>query len=212
MPGHVLRFDPRFARLKDAIVGGHLGDVVSVHARRLLPVDRYAAYDRTHIVLNVGVHDLDLLLWYMDDDVTRVSAFQRNIQGGGTPDLVWAVLEFARGGLGVLNLQWLVPERTGVFLESLTEVTGSRGMATVRQPGDGISLWERDGPSFPDTTLSTSIAGSASGALREELTYFARCVLRNEAPTWVTAGDGLRSLELAIRVRDAAGDPPSSVR
>ena len=88
MPAHVLRFDPRFATLKVAVAGGELGEVVSVHARRLLPVDRYATYERTHIALNVGVHDIDLALWLMDDDVTDVVAFERNIQGGGTPDLL----------------------------------------------------------------------------------------------------------------------------
>jgi predicted dehydrogenase len=204
MPGHVLRFEPRLAALKEAVAAGQLGPIVSVHARRLLPVDRYAAYDRTHIVLNVGVHDIDLVLWLMDDEPIRVTALERNIQGGNTPDLVWSLIEFARGGIGVINLQWLVPERSGVFLESLTEVTGSAGMGSVRMPGDGLSLWGREGRSTPDTSLVTSIAGSASGALREELAYFARCVIRSEAPTWVTPGDGLRALELAMRVREAA--------
>jgi hypothetical protein len=143
----------------------------------------------------------------MDDEVVSVSAFERYVQGGATPDLLWAVLEFARGGIAVVNLQWLVPERTGVFLESMTEVTGARGMATVRQPGDGLSVWGPTGPRLPDTTLVPSIAGALGGALREELNYFARCVLRGATPTWVTPADGVRSLDIAIRVRDSARQP-----
>jgi predicted dehydrogenase len=170
----------------------------------MLPVDRYARYARTHVVLNVGIHDIDLALWYLPGDVIRVTALERNVQGGGTPDVVWAILETDAGGIAVIELLWLVPERSGVFLESSTEVVGSRGIGIVRQPGDGLSLWLEDGPSLPDTTLMPTIAGSVGGALREELGYFARCVMTAVAPTWVTGEDGIRALDVALRVRDAA--------
>jgi predicted dehydrogenase len=204
MPGHVLRFDHRFAALKDRIDAGDLGRPVAVHARRMLPVDRFATYQRTHVMLNVGVHDLDLALWYLGGEVERVTAVERRVQGGATPDLVWAVLELAGGALAVVAVLWLLPTRSGVFVESLTEVTGTRGMATVRQPGDGLSLWLRDGPVAPDTTLAPVIAGDLTGALRDELQEFARCVIAGRSPTRVTPEDGLRALEVAHRVVAAA--------
>lgn len=204
MPGHVLRFDPRFAGLKDRIDAGSLGRVVSVHSRRLLPVDRYATYDRTHVMANVGVHDIDLALWYMPGDVERVTTFERNIQGGGTPDVVWSVMEFDHGGIAVVTVLWLVPSKSGVFLDSLTEVAGTHGMGAVRQPGDGLTLWLQDGPQVPDMTLAPIIDGGLMGALRDELAYFAQCVLLGSHPRRVTGADGIRALEVALRIQTDA--------
>lgn len=209
MPGHVLRFDPSFATVKDQIESGELGDVVVVHSRRLIPVDRYARYQRSHPSVNVTIHDVDLALWYMGADVERITAFERNVQGGDVPDVLHAVIEFRGGGLALVSTLWLVPPGAGVFLDSLTEVTGSKGMAFVRQPGDSTQVWRTSDRLSPDLTLAPAAGGLMTGALRDELAYFASCVLEGRQPTRVTGEDAVLALDVANRIREAAGDSRS---
>lgn len=204
MPAHVLRFDTRLAMLKDRLLVGELGRVVSIYARRLIPRDRYATYQRTHPALNAAIHDIDLALWYADSPVTAVRAYERNIQGGQAPDVLWATIEFASGALAVIENLWLVPEQAGVWLDAETEVVGSDGMARVRFPSDAMSLWLQRAPQAPDTTLVPIAGGTMQGALCDQFAYFVRCVVAGDPPTRVTGGDALRSLEVTLAIMESA--------
>src|SRR5262249_9759929 len=92
---------------------------------------------------------------------------------------------------------WVIPDEAGVWLEAELEVIGSEGIARVRQPGD-LSFWLSTGHSLPDTTLVPYGLGTATGALRDELSYFAHCVARGVAPDRVTADDGSEAVRLAL--------------
>jgi predicted dehydrogenase len=178
--------------------------VVSIFARRLIPRDRYATYQRTHPALNAAIHDIDLALWYADSPVTVVRAHERNIQGGQAPDVLWATIAFASGALGVIENLWLMPEQAGVWLDAETEVVGSVGMARVRFPGDTMSLWLESGPQAPDTTLVPVAGGAMHGTLCDQFAYFARCVVTGSPPTRVTGADALRSLEVTLAIIESA--------
>jgi UDP-N-acetylglucosamine 3-dehydrogenase len=204
MPAHLLRFDARLAAVKDRLLSGELGEVASIYARRLVPRDRYATYQRTHPALNAAIHDVDLALWFADSDPKTVRAYERNVQGGAAPDVLWATVEFASGALAVLENLWLLPEQAGIWLDAETEIVGSRGMARVRFPGDTLSLWLERGPLTPDTTLVPVTQGAMSGALCDQFAYFARCIAAGTAPTRVTGEDALRALELTMAIIDSA--------
>jgi predicted dehydrogenase len=204
MPGHLLRFDARLAIVKDRLDSGELGEVASIYARRLIPRDRYSTYQRTHPALNAAIHDMDLALWFADSRPKSVRAYERNLQGGATPDVLWATIEFANGALGVLENLWLVPEQAGVWLDAETEMVGSRGMARVRFPSDTLTLWLERGSSAPDTTLVPIAQGAMSGALCDQFAYFARCVAAGETPRRVTGDDALCAMELTMAIIDSA--------
>jgi predicted dehydrogenase len=48
-----------------------------------------------------------------------------------------------------------------------------------------------------------------TGALRDELAYFASCVLEGRQPTRVTGEDAVLALDVANRIREAAADSGS---
>ncbi|MCA1646623.1 MAG: Gfo/Idh/MocA family oxidoreductase [Chloroflexi bacterium] len=204
MPAHLLRFDARLATVKDRLVSGDLGEMASIYARRLIPRDRYATYQRTHPALNAAIHDVDLALWFADSRPKTVRAYERNVQGGAAPDVLWATIEFASGALAVLENLWLVPVQAGVWLDAETEIVGSRGMARVRFPSDALSLWLERGPSLPDTMLASVAQGAMSGALCDQFAYFARCIAAGVPPARVTGEDALRALELTLAIIDSA--------
>lgn len=204
MPGHILRFDARLAALHERVAQGDLGQVASIYARRLIPKQRYATYQRTHPALNAAIHDIDLALWYTASPPVAVRAWERNIQGGEAPDVLWATIEFASGALAVVENLWLLPETAGVWLDAETEVVGSRGMARVRFPSDTMNVYLADGPRLPDTTLVAVAHDVMSGALVDQFAYFVRHVSNGLPLERVTGDDALRSLEVTLAIMRSA--------
>jgi UDP-N-acetylglucosamine 3-dehydrogenase len=202
MPGHVLRFDARLVTLKAAIERGSLGEVRSVYARRLIPRSRHNKYSRTHPALVAAIHDYDLARWFIGAEPVAVTSHALHRAGGNVPDILWSTFEFPDEHLAVVENAWVIPDEAGVWLEAELEVIGSDGIARVRSPGD-LSLWLSSGHTLPDTTLIPFGLGTAMGALRDELSYFASCVARGIEPDRVTADDGVEAVRLALAAADS---------
>jgi len=202
MPGHVLRFDARLVTLKAAVERGSLGEVRSVYARRLIPRSRHGKYSRTHPALAAAIHDYDLARWLLAAEPLTVTSHALHRTDGSAPDILWSTFEFPDEHLAVVENAWVIPDEAGVWLEAELEVIGSEGVARVRVPGD-LSLWLSSGHALPDTTLIPFALGTATGALRDELSYFATCVSRGIEPDRVSADDGIEAVRLALAAADS---------
>src|SRR5262249_13363850 len=103
MPGHVCRFEAKYATVKEQLVSGRLGKIVSVSARQNRAKGLAATYKRTHQALVCCIHDIDIMLWYTGKKVKRVRGYEVQVNEGNGPDLTWGVFEFAEGGLGFVQ-------------------------------------------------------------------------------------------------------------
>lgn len=204
MVGHILRFETKYAMLKDEIVNGRIGKIVSMHARRNRPKSLLSRYGRTHPALENCIHDIDLMLWYTQSRVTRVRGYGRSATGGVHHDTFWGVLEFESGALGVVETIWLIPPSAGVMLDDALEVIGDAGVANIRLIPASLELWLEDGPQIPDVGYDPRVAASARGALREELTYFRDCVLDNRPPSIIQAKEAMTAVEVALALVESA--------
>lgn len=204
MPGHILRFETRYALVKDKLAAGELGEIVSITARRNRPKWLAKTYLRTHGILETSIHDLDLLLWYTNDRVTRVRAVTRNVQGFPHPDATWALLEFQKGAVAYVETLWFNPDRGGIGTNDAMQVTGTRGIANIDFVSAGLSLWRDAGYDAPDISHEPRIRGELYGALKEELAYFTRCVLENRPPDVVSLDDALHGLQVALAIIESA--------
>jgi UDP-N-acetylglucosamine 3-dehydrogenase len=202
VPGHLLRFETRFAMVKERLQRGTLGRVVSIGVRRDRGRALVAKYLRTHPFLEVSIHDVDLLLWYVGDRVRRVRGYQRQVQQAPYPDVVWGFVEFAGGAIACLEQHWLLPEQGGLINGDTLHLVGSAGMAALELAHPGVEFYEEGGYHVPDVSYDPTIRGAARGALYDQDAYFAACVLRGETPSVVTARDaleGLRVVDALIR-------------
>jgi predicted dehydrogenase len=209
MPGHVLRFDARMVTVKAEIERGSLGDVRSIYARRLIPRGRHDKYSRSHPALAAAIHDYDLARWLFGAEPLAVTSHALHPASSSVPDILWSTFEFP-SGVAVVENAWVIPNEAGVWLEAELEVIGSEGVAHVRLPGD-LSLWLSSGHTLPDTTLVPFGLGTAMGALRDELSYFATCVARGIEPDRVTGDDGIEAVRLALAAADS-GERKTTVR
>jgi len=204
MPGHVLRFETRYAMVKEQLAAGELGRVISISARRNRPKSQAKTYLRVHAILETAIHDLDLMLWYTGDRVRQVRAFQRNINGHSNPDVTFAFLEFAGGAVACVETIWLAPDQAGVALDDAMQVVGERGSARIDFVHAGLSLWRENGYLAPDVSYEPRVRGAVFGALKEELAYFATCVLQQQPPRVVTAEEAVEGLRVALAIIQSA--------
>ena len=204
MPGHILRFETKYALLKEATTGNRLGRIVSMHARRNRPKALLDRYQRTHPALENCIHDIDLMLWYTGQRVRRVRGYQRNATGVRHADTFWGILEFENDAIGVVETIWLLPKEAGVGLDDAFHLVGTRGVANVRLEPGPLTFWTESGFETPDISYGPIVNGVAGGALREELAYFCDCVRHNREPRTITAADGSYAVEVTAALVESA--------
>ena len=180
LAGHVLRFEPRYAAIRNAIDQDEVGEVQAIRSERIgLVADQQILRGRTTIALYYGVHEFDIARWYAGDVATIAAARSTGVvqeAGYDVEDLYSAVLSFRSGAHGTAMLGWSLPPRTpGYGLASFT-VIGERGVLQVSQGTTGFMKILSDGPADVDVHYAPEVHGSTYGALGIEVDHFARVV------------------------------------
>lgn len=200
--GYVCRFDPRYARLKEELA--EFGDLLALHAARVSSnwgYFRRGADSRPEYYL--GVHDIDMLRWYVDSEAAWVHAHGSDGLGDvETPAVVTAQVGFENGTVATLETNWA---RTQEYPSSLTQsirVTGTEGYGELsfEAGGDEVRVaTDDDGFAYGD---QSTLRGERQDFLRREVDHFLDCA-RTGATPLVTWEDGLRSLEVAHAIADS---------
>jgi predicted dehydrogenase len=204
MAGHLLRFETKYAMLKDEVASGRLGKVASMHARRNRRKSLLPRYGRTHPAIENCIHDIDLMLWYLDEPVKRVRGYGRKATGSKHHDTFWGVLEFSGGALGIVETVWLVPEASGILLDDAFQLIGDRGVGNIRLVPEAISFWRDEGYDAPDFSYDPRVANSARGALRDQMEYFCDCVVEGRTPEMGRPEDAKRAVQLALALIESS--------
>ncbi len=203
MPGHLLRFEVKYASVKQELESGRLGRVIAMHARRNRLKKLAPLYKRTHLVLEISIHDIDAMLWFTGKKVQSVRSYEVTLQAGSGPDFSCATLRFEDGSIGLLQTAWLLPDRTAAPDDWMQVITTS-GVANIDVLHSGLTFWREEGHEVPDVSYEPRFRGVVYGALREELSYFALCALEGRAPAIVTAEEGVEAVRVAVAAVDSS--------
>lgn len=203
MPGHILRFEAKYATVKEQLSSGRLGRIVSIYARRNRPKWQGTIYKRSPLVLETAIHDIDTMLWYTAQRVEAVRAYDVSVEPGKGPDLTCGILRFEDRALGLIQTTWLVPNKTP-YLDDCMQVVTTSGVANIDILHSGLTIWREDGAEIPDVSYEPRLRGVVFGALREELSYFVLCALEGRQPTLVTARDGVEAVRVALALAESA--------
>ena len=212
MPGHILRFVPAYAAIRERLPD-HTR-VHSVFARRNVPVSRFSAHQRTHTALMSLAHDLDLILWYLGgQEPERAYAVERRtLPGTGNPDVFWGIVEFSEGTVACVESLWTIPPGGSRYVDVELELSTDEGLMTVRNPDDAVTIVRSDKTSHPAVTLDLQIGGHRFGALREELLHFAALIRGEVEHPLVTIDDAAKVIALAeMLIRSAQQGIPVTV-
>ncbi len=189
MVGHVERFNPAVEAVKDAIRNE---DILSIAITRVGPFP--PRMSNVGVVIDLAVHDIDLIRWFTDSDIVEVQPQLSNAVAE-REDIALLQFRTASGVLAHINTNWLTPFKA----RSVTVATrGKYVMADLltRQVTECFGF-QPDG-SYSMRHLSVGHAEP----LRSELLAFLRAV-RTGAAAAVTGEEGVASLEIATRCLDA---------
>jgi UDP-N-acetylglucosamine 3-dehydrogenase len=203
MVGHIERFNPAVIELKKRLDEGAIGRVFMIHARRQSPYPR--RIQDVGVASDLATHELDMMRYLTNENVEYVSAQVASVLSEGREDIVFGILRFASGVMGVLDVNWVTP----TTVREVT-ITGERGMFVVNYLAQELTFFEN--PAAAPVLLAGSTwdytvkAGNMiryqiqkKEPLRSELESFVDCVSRR-SPVVVDGKDGLAALELALGI------------
>lgn len=191
--GHIERFNGAMTALGNAV-----RDPLYIEAARTSPYPNRST--DVDVILDVMVHDIDLVLSMAGSEPERVEATAFPVVSPGKADFASARVVFRNGCAACITASRVARERVRKI--------------TVYQPGAVISIdYAAQTLSFDRTVPGSGPVASQSAedlkvekkdSLLEELRSFLISV-RDGRPPVVSGRDGMRALELAERIREAAG-------
>ncbi len=108
MPGHLLLYHPGIVKLKELVESGELGEVLCVYGNRQnLGIVR----TNENALWSLGVHDLSVILYLLDEDPETAVAHGRDFLTPGVEDVVFCYLRFPSGKIAHMHLSWLDPHK-----------------------------------------------------------------------------------------------------
>jgi predicted dehydrogenase len=108
MPGHLLLYHPGVQKLKELVESGALGEVLCVYGNRQ-NLGRIRPYENA--LWSLGVHDLSVILFLLDEDPVEATALGRDFLQPGVEDVVFCYLRFPSGRIAHMHLSWLDPHK-----------------------------------------------------------------------------------------------------
>ena len=199
MVGFIVRFDPRYARVKDMIDSGQLGQLETLSARRH---NSFAAQDvlrgRVSVLSFLGVHDFDIMCWMAGSRPVRVytESVARVLKSKGfdVEDQTFTLIRFENGVAGCADIGWALPTTHPRKADFKLQAIGSQGVVDIDMMEQGLRAYvEGQGTQFP----------SFGHSIDAEVSHFIECVLEDR-PTLVTAEDGRVALEVSLAAQRSA--------
>jgi hypothetical protein len=196
MVGHVERFNPAVAAIKQAISGE---DILSIAITRVGPFP--PRMSNVGVVIDLAVHDIDLIRWFTESDIVEVQP-QLSSAVAEREDIALLQFRTASGVLAHINTNWLTPFKA----RSVTVAT--RGKYVM---GDLLTRQVTECFGFkPDGSYSMRhLPVGHDEPLRAELIAFLSAVRGGGVPA-VTGDEGVASLEIAIRCLETPSRPAAT--
>ncbi|HEU0084966.1 MAG TPA: Gfo/Idh/MocA family oxidoreductase, partial [Bradyrhizobium sp.] len=196
MVGHVERFNPAVAAIKQAISGE---DILSIGITRVGPFP--PRMSNVGVVIDLAVHDIDLIRWFTESDIVEVQP-QLSSAVAEREDIALLQFRTASGVLAHINTNWLTPFKA----RNVTVATRGKyvmGDLLTRQVTECFGF--RSDGSYSMRHLPVG----HDEPLRAELIAFLDAVRSGATPA-VTGDEGVASLEIAIRCLESPAKPAAA--
>jgi UDP-N-acetylglucosamine 3-dehydrogenase len=205
--GHIERFNPVIRALGERLRAGDLTRIHSIKTIRGGPMPERIR--DVGVAIDLATHDIDIMIHLIGERPIRVSAERSRQVHTAHEDLLYGLLYFPSGNVGLLDVNWLTPEKQrrvvvlgseGMFqADYLTQtLTFTRGAAELKPSYHGgyAAMFAGD---------TVEIPVDHAEPLRRELDAFFDSV-RNGTPPVVTGADGLTALTVAKLLLSAADE------
>ena len=198
--GHIERFNPAVRTLGEIVADL---DVIAIEAQRLGPPPEGRSVDDS-AVMDLMIHDIDVLLSLVDDDVATVAA-----QGARNNRYASASVAFEDGIVANLTASRVTQEKVRRLA-----ITAADCRVNVDYTDQTVEIHRNSMPEYIEENGDLRYRHESiverptvenGEPLKNELRAFVRAATSDATPV-VTGEDGLRVLELAERIDDLAAD------
>jgi predicted dehydrogenase len=196
--GFTLRYSPIFQRLWQRQQEGWFGDLTMAYTRRACPLwEARRLKGRCSVNQYLGIHDVDLLLWFFGPDLKEVYATRGDFtlyQELGVADYYWTFLKWRNGASAAVYVTWAMPDGTPNYVETELLLTGTKASAHFDWTGQVVRLYDM-AKSVNDDVFPNMIRLQAEG--------FIRAILRDQ-PATPSGLDGLNALRVILAAEESA--------
>jgi len=132
--GFMRHYDPAYLTLREAVLGGSIGQVKAAHCIHRNP-RAHSSHTDESVLFGSMIHEFDSVPWLLDDPLAAVTVFASRVPDGELKDLQVGVFETADGT--VVTVEVFVNANYGYDIH--TEVTGTEGTVSLTPPY-GVSV------------------------------------------------------------------------
>lgn len=213
--GQVIRFWPEYQALKEILVSGRAGKLLSLSMQRLSPRPLYASerwlLDQKRskgAMLDLHIHDTDFLLHLLGEPNAVTTWGTKEAEAGWTHVFTRYhypnVAVFAEGGWNYPSTWAFKMAFQAVFENGVLDFDSTRTPTLLLTRGDEPPTTVE--VEMPQAASSRSDTGniSALGGYFNELKYFVECLERGEQPQVATARQAARSVHAVMAELESA--------
>ncbi len=186
MIAHILRFDPGYRRLCDAVQNGEIGEVLHLSAGRKnsrLLAQRLKG--QTSMLFYVGIHDIDAVQWCSRKRITRVYA-QRVVninRKWNSEDAIYVLANLGDNVIANFEYSWTFPANFPAGLRAKLDIYGSKSCAFLDRFDMGVEIYkEKDADltyELTDLIHWPEFNGRVLGDLKYEIEHFIDALVNN---------------------------------
>jgi predicted dehydrogenase len=190
MVNYTHRWAAPYARTREILRSGEIGAPVMVYARKddaiWAATEMMTWTEKTSPASYLSTHDIDLVLWFLDTDVSSVYALgvkkvlvEKNID---TEDAIQALVRFENGAIGTFESCWVLPNSMPTVTDSFIEIIGEKGTIHIDRMHEGLKVATEKSYQYPKLSLETEVQDRIVGGIASCLRYFVETLRNGEKP------------------------------
>ena len=204
--GHVVRFFAEYARIKQVLDAGTLGQIAMVRTqRRSAPVMErspwFADLEKNGgVIIDLMIHDLDTLRWYFGEPERLYAHGLSYTEWQKSRDVAMASLRFRNGVIAHLDASWA----HGGFYTAI-EVAGEKGLLSHNSRENATLAFESSEGTATKGNAGTEMTfarPSSFSPYSREVAHFVEAI-RTGSPVMTNGAEATRTLALAQSVLDS---------
>ena len=188
MVGHFSRFLPNHIIAKKYIDKGEIGDLLYVKAQS----ETLTIKPDEGILLDYGVHLIDLVCWYLDySPIDSVAGLLHSSTEEAPDTEVTLIMRFKSGVIGSIETFWMANWQSWSAAERSVKILGSKGKIISELTGPSLSVY-KDGTVFsrlrglhkimPKQAVNPRLPLTQMGYLKE-MEHFIDCIIKDKEPS-----------------------------
>lgn len=200
--GHIERFNPAVIKLKELIEKGKIGEIVSIGNTRIGPMP--PQIKDANVVIDIGVHDIDLINWFYGKLPTKIMATGGNALNKTQQDYVDVFMKYGDKS-GSVQANWITPAKVRRMV-----VCGTKAYVELNFITQELALYESEytfeTDSFGEFVIKFGqlkdkevIEVENIEPLRAEIESFIKAI-KNDTKPVMTAREAIDALEIACKV------------